>query len=115
DLIAAVPRIEERRVHAAWPMHEALTDPPALQLAQQRHRADQRVLGAGVEPAHQLVAPLERDRQSRAQVLGIARVEAGREAEAFSAQPTNRPEAERPLRCDVQRIWFERPDPRNGA
>jgi hypothetical protein len=114
-VVAPVPWVEEPRVDAARPVDQPVADVALLQLAQQRHRADQRVLGALVKPPHQLVAPLERNRQPRAEILGVAGVEAGGEAKAFAAQPADRPEPERSLRGHVHRVRLELVDARDGA
>ena len=97
-------------------MHQLARHAALLQLLEQRLRADQRVLGALVEPAHHLIAPLQRhDRNARAQVLGVARVEAGGEAQALAAQPADGPEAERSFGRDVDRVGLERLDARDRA
>jgi hypothetical protein len=103
-----VIRVEGIRIDTPRPVHEALSHSARLQLADQRLRSHQGVLGTPVEPPLQAIRPFDGNGEALPEVFREPRMEAGREVEPLAAQPLTDPDSERTFRGNVDGVRTER-------
>ena len=107
-------RPEQIDVDAAGP-HAEVAEPAFRKLGHERRRRHHRDRGGAMETPQRVVDPLRRDRRARRNIFRKPRRVAGRERAAVSDAVSSHRMADRPFRCDVDRVRPRRLDPFGDA